>query len=92
MKTAEKPSTNPTAFFSVFVWLSSCPLPAKYVIYTGSMGNKQGEIKEINPSMKVKIYCINIRLSVISIITLIIAKNNNIAVTKSHFHRGEKRI
>jgi hypothetical protein len=61
MKIAVKPVTNPTAHRRVFRVLRSPP-PAKYVIYIGNIGSRQGEIKVIIPSRKATIYCIKFLL------------------------------
>ena len=56
-KTMVKPVTKPTAPFNVFAVVLSPP-PAKYEMYMGSIGSKQGDIKVIIPSRNDIKYCI----------------------------------
>ena len=49
--------TKPSAHLSVFAVLLSPP-PAKYEIYIGSIGNRQGDTKVIIPSKNDIKYCI----------------------------------
>ena len=56
-KTAVKPATKPTAPARVFPVLRSPP-PAKYEMYMGSMGSRQGEMNVMMPSRKDITYCI----------------------------------
>jgi hypothetical protein len=55
--TAVKPIMNPTAHFTVLLVFRSVAPPAKYIIYTGNMCNKHGEVNVIIPSRNVSAYC-----------------------------------